>query len=76
MLTNPVEETLLDNFRREFLQFLRERLQNSQLTIVTEMRATEEKTNIYTNREKFEHLAQKNPFLNELKEKLGLDWDY
>ena len=30
----------------------------------------------YTNKEKFEHLAEKNPLLKELKEKLGLDPDF
>jgi hypothetical protein len=31
---------------------------------------------IYTSKEKFEHLAEKYPYLNELKDKLGLDWEF
>ena len=30
----------------------------------------------YTNKEKFDHLAEKNPVLNQLKEKFGLDADF
>lgn len=76
MLTNPVEETLLDNIRREFLQHLRDRLKNSELTIKSVMQENESKKVIYTSKDKFEHLAEKYPYLKELKERLGLDWDY
>ncbi len=75
-LTNPVEETLLENFRRDFTQLLRDRLKNSQLTIRAVMQKSTGKKVIYTAREKFEHLAEKNPHLHELKNRLGLDWDF
>jgi DNA polymerase-3 subunit gamma/tau len=75
-LTNPVEETLLDNFRRDFTQFLRERLQNAELVIESVIMESTGKKVIYTSKEKFEHLAEKNPYLHELKTRLGLDWDY
>ena len=75
-LTNPVEESLLDNFRNDLLQFLRDRLKNNEITILTQMKANGGKKMIYTSKEKFEHLAEKNPYLNELKDRLGLDWDF
>jgi DNA polymerase-3 subunit gamma/tau len=75
-LTNPVEETLLDNFRRDLTQFLRERLQNAELSVESAIVETTGKKVIYTSKEKFEHLAEKNPYLHELKTRLGLDWDY
>lgn len=67
-LLNPVEESLLDNFRRELTQFLRDTLRNSDLTITSALQSTEGKKVIYTAREKFEHLAEKHPYLNELKD--------
>ncbi len=76
VLTNPVEETLIENFRRDFIAFLRDRLKNSELTITTRLQQVAGKKVIYTSKEKFEHLAEKNPYLNELKERLGLDWDF
>ena len=75
-LANPVEATLLENFRHDFIQFLRDRLQNNELTIATRVQEAPNKKILYTSKEKFEHLAEKNPYLNELKDKLGLDWDF
>jgi len=75
-LTNPVEESMLESFRHDLLQFLRDRLQNNELTILVAMQDNTGKKVIYTAKEKFEHLAEKNPFLNELKDRLGLDWEY
>ena len=76
LLTNPVEETLLENFRHDFIQFLRERLQNNELTLLVRVQEATGKKVLYTSKEKFEHLAVKNPLVNELKDKLGLDWDF
>ncbi len=74
-LTNSVEEPLLENFKRDFIQFLRDRLKNSELTIATSLQKAAGKKVVYTSKEKFEHLAEKNPKLWDLKDKLGLDWD-
>ncbi|HWA33488.1 MAG TPA: hypothetical protein VG737_05135 [Cyclobacteriaceae bacterium] len=74
-LTNTVEEPLLDNFRRELLQFLRDKLRNSDLDVATSLQESTGKKVVYTSKEKFEHLAEKNPKLWDLKERLGLDWD-
>ena len=75
-LTNPFEETLLENFRRDFTQFLRDRLKNSQLTIQGILQASAGKKVIYTSKDKFDHLAEKNPHIKDLKDRLGLDWDF
>lgn len=75
-LLNPVEESLLDNFRRDLTQFLRDRLRNNDLTLASALQSTEGKKVIYTAREKFEHLAEKYPYLHELKDRLGLDWEF
>ncbi len=76
LLTNPVEEALLENFRRDLIQFLRDRLKNSELTVDSLLKEVAGKKIIYTSKEKFEHLAEKNPSLHLLKDRLGLDWDY
>jgi len=75
-LLNPVEESLLDNFRRDLTQFLRDQLRNSDITLASTLQDNSGKRVIYTAREKFEHLAEKYPYLNELKERLGLDWEF
>lgn len=75
-LMNPVQETLLNEMKSDLMQFIRERLQNYSIQVTGEHKNTDTKKVIYTNREKFEHLAEKNPLLLELKEKLGLDPDF
>ncbi len=76
-LLNPVQESILSGLRTELGLFLKETLKNSTLQI--EGVAREEDPNnkvIYTPREKFEYLIQKNPILQEMKDRLGLDTDF
>jgi DNA polymerase-3 subunit gamma/tau len=40
------------------------------------MKEMDVKKMAYTNKEKFDLLAEKNPMLKELKERLGLDTDF
>jgi DNA polymerase-3 subunit gamma/tau len=75
-LSNPVEEPLLQTIRTPLTEFLRERLGNSRINISSKVREIQSKKIAYTNKEKFDHLAEKNPILNELKDRLGLDTDF
>lgn len=75
-LLSPVHETMLDNIKIELASFLREKLKNSSIQISGELTATDDKKVIYTNRDKFDYLAEKNPILKELKDRLGLDTDF
>ncbi len=75
-LMHPVQETMLSNMKSELTTFLRERLKNNSIIVVGEVHVSDDKKVIYTNREKFEYLADLNPALHELKERLGLDTDF
>lgn len=75
-ITNPIQETMLNEFRLELTTFLRERLQNSMIQVVGELRMVDEKKMVYTPRDKFEYLMNKNPLIKEMKDRLGLDPDY
>lgn len=76
-LHNHFQETLIDTIKVDILSFLREKLNNNTIQLIGEIKAVaDEKKMIYTNREKFEHLAEKNPALKELKERFGLDTDF
>lgn len=74
-LTNPVEEPLLAGIKTDLLYFLKAKLSSS-LNVEGVIIKSASKRIIYTNKEKFDHLAEKNPMLHELKERLGLDTDY
>ncbi len=76
LINHPVQETLLHNLRSDLTAFLRTALNNRFIQVVGEMQTIEEKQILYTNREKFEHLARKNPALYTLKDRLGLDTDF
>jgi hypothetical protein len=75
-LHNPVQETMLGNLKTDLTAFIRERLRNQSIQIAGELREAEQRKVIYTNREKFDYLVQKNPMLRELKDRLGLDTDF
>ena len=75
-LHNPVQETILANLRSDLVTFVRDQLRNQSIQVVGELREAEQRKVIYTNREKFDYLVQKNPALRELKDRLGLDTDF
>jgi hypothetical protein len=76
-LTNPIEEPILNSIKQDLLTHLREKLGNSRLQVVGHMQEQQLGKKIaYTNKEKFEQLAEKNPLLKDLKERLGLDPDF
>lgn len=76
LLNNPIEEPLLQGMKSDLVGYLREKLNNSTIQVESEMQQSTTKKKAYTNKEKFESLAEKNPFLFELKERLGLDTDF
>jgi translation elongation factor EF-Ts len=75
-LLSPVQDTMLNNIKNELTTHLRERLKNSAILVVGELTETDDKKMMYTSRDKFEFLLERNPVLKELKERLGLDTDF
>ncbi len=69
-------DLLTTTLRTEVLNFLRKELQNSTIHLEIVVVAQENTTIIYTQADKFAFLAKKNPALNELRNVLGLDYDY
>jgi len=58
------------------MEYLRNELHNDNLSLETEIIKQDEKKMIYTNKEKLDHLIEKNPELRNLKDNLGLDIDF
>jgi DNA polymerase-3 subunit gamma/tau len=75
-LLSPVQETMLSNFKSDLISYLRENLKNNTILVSAELKETDEKQRLYTPRDKFDYLVEKNPVLKELKERLGLDTDF
>ena len=73
-LSNPGQLQFLNDARTELMQFLRDALQNDQLTIDISLQKEElAPAKAYTPGEKFEEMVKKNEALAKLKDKLGLD---
>jgi DNA polymerase-3 subunit gamma/tau len=75
-LTNPIEEPILQGIRTSLIAYLRDKLGNSSLLVTGFLEKIESSRAIYTNKEKFEHLAEKNPQLKDLQDRFGLDPDF
>lgn len=75
-LLSPVHETMLNAIKIDLTAFVREKLRNTSIQVSGELATSDEKKIIYTNRDKFDYLAEKNPILKEMKDRLGLDTDF
>jgi len=75
-LSNPIQEPLLHAIRTSLITFLREKLGNNSVMVSGVLQQAAPGKVIYTNKEKFEHLAEKYPLLKDLKERFGLDTDF
>ncbi len=75
-LSNPIQEPLLQGIRTSLLIYLREKLGNNSVMVSGVVDQAAPGKVIYTNKEKFEHLAEKYPLLKDLKERFGLDTDF
>lgn len=75
-LANTIQEDILDRFRTEFVQYLRNSLKNSSIKLSTSIVQEETKQRLYTSQDKFNYMVKVNPKLLDLKQRLGLDYDY
>jgi DNA polymerase-3 subunit gamma/tau len=74
-LDNELEGTIFDSI----LNRLKEKLKNrfiEKIELKKKINQSEKEKTIYTNKDKFEYLAKKNSNLTDLKNKLGLDYEF
>jgi DNA polymerase-3 subunit gamma/tau len=74
-LTNSVKIPILDRFRADLITHLKTQLDNRHIQLETQLLEEEQSFRPYTNKEKFDYLAEKRPILRTLQERLGLDPD-
>lgn len=75
-IDNRILEEELMQKRGDLLEFLRQALSNSQITLQTRIQENHVELKPYTDKEKYEKMAEKNPALNKLKEQLDLNIEY
>jgi len=76
VLENKLLENELSQKKTEMLGFLRSRLDNYKLNISSRVVESSRELRPYTDKDKFERMAEKNPSLHKLKEELDLEIEY
>jgi DNA polymerase-3 subunit gamma/tau len=76
IIENKVQEELLINEKVDLLNFLRTELKNFGIELVTKQVEATGKKRLYTSTEKYNHMVEKNPKLEEFRRRFNLDIDY
>ncbi len=76
ILANKVLEDELNSKKTEMMEFLRFRLNNYKIHLQTSIVDNQKTMKPYTDKEKFDMLAEKNPALRTLREELDLEIEY
>ena len=74
-LDNELEGTIFDSIINRLKEKLKNRFEEK-IVLKKEINQTEKEKTIYTNKDKFEYLSKKNTNLSDLKNKLGLDYEF
>jgi len=75
-IKNGVEINVFKKLEEELVSYLKKELCNNKISIRHVQAEKEEEENLYTDVDKFNDMAKRNPVLLKLKDRLGLDPDY
>ena len=73
-LDNSIQNDLVNTIKPELVSFLRRELRNDRIELVTQVSEKIKNRIIYTDNDKFDAMAKKNPNLVKLKQKFNLDF--
>ena len=76
VLAGNLEKDIFDGFKAELITYLRTKLENSGINVTARVEKEAETKTVYTNKEKFNHLSEKYPALEYLRQRLELDTDF
>ena len=76
-ISNKSQEVVIEKEKIDLHEFLRNKLQNDTIEVITKIQEKPDEERIpFTNKDKYEQMTKENPKLQNLKEKLGLDFDF
>ena len=76
-ISNKSQEVVIEKEKIDLHEFLRTKLQNDTIEVITKIQEKPDEERIpFTNKDKYEQMTKENPKLQNLKEKLGLDFDF
>ena len=73
IIENKTQENLLAIEKIDLLNFLRVQLRNFKVDIITKQAEQSDKKRLYTSNEKYQHMVEINPKLEELRRRFNLD---
>lgn len=75
-LTSSLQEDMFEKMKADLMDYLRNTLSNFGIQVKTVLVEDTSSRKPYTQSDRYAYMASKNPLLNKLREKLGLDPDF
>jgi DNA polymerase-3 subunit gamma/tau len=76
LIENKIQEDLLSSEKVDLLNYLRVEMKNFSIDLQTRHMEQTQKKRLYTSSDKYQHMLEKNPNLEEFKRRFNLDLDY
>ena len=76
LIENKIQEDLLSSEKVDLLNYLRVEMKNFSIDLQTKYMEQTQKKRLYTSSDKYQHMLEKNPNLEEIKRRFNLDLDY
>ena len=76
VIQNKAQEKEFEEKKTDLINYLREKLDNYQLMITIKVEAIVQEAKLYSSKDKYNKLAEKNPTLNEWRSALGLEIEW
>ena len=76
LIENKRQEDLLSSEKVDLLNYLRVEMKNFSIDLQTKYMEQTQKKRLYTSSDKYQHMLEKNPNLEEFKRRFNLDLDY
>jgi len=73
IIENKIQEGLLTTEKIDLLNYLRSTLRNFSIDIITRQIEKTDKKKLYTSTEKYQHMAEKNPSLEDFRKRFNLN---
>ncbi|MFT5749931.1 MAG: DNA polymerase-3 subunit gamma/tau [Ancylomarina sp.] len=74
-VSNQIQVDDTSVVKNEMVNYLKRELQNSTIDFIIEITQTVTKKRLYTDTDRFKYLCEKNPLLEQLKQKFSLDFE-
>jgi hypothetical protein len=76
ILDSQLEMSILEKVEQDLVQFMRKALSNDHIFLTKSVQEHSEIQMLYTSKDKYAYMVEQNPALSELKDRLGLDFEY